>query len=501
MKTKLLLLLLMAFSFGNAQTPLFYNLNHQDVTSTSAIINFQVQNNCLTYSYRVELSTSASFSSITTSTQIANNYCNSAPTSHSATFSNPSLLPNTTYYYRARVQISSNLYYSTTGSFTTLGITPVFGTTTAVPAVTTAIINYSLIAGVGSSAITIYWGLTQGSMTNSLPNGTIQNSAASTGTILGLTPETVYFYTIEAVSTNGVAYSSLGTFTTLPAPPAGTETGLLKEFKFDGDSFDTTNSIQFASTDAFYPIAYGLDRFNVASKSLATTSAAFRQCTISGLPLGNSDRTISIWYKLNAISTATYPGPFAYGGASPYNTFGYYLNSVNAVFQGYSYDQPFSFTTVAGTWYHAVVVFQSGVAKIYINGNLIGEISRPLLNTTNSPFKIGNFNGFVDDVKIYDRAISPTEVTSLYNTNTTLSTSNFNQNNLEVAIYPNPTNDILNIETTLELKSIEIYSIQGQKVLKSNQKQISVANLSSGMYMVKIQDAENNVATKKIIKK
>lgn len=501
MKTKLLLLLLMAFSFGNAQTPLFYNLNHQDVTSTSAIINFQVQNNCLTYSYRVELSTSASFSSITTSTQIANNYCNSAPTSHTATFSNPSLLPNTTYYYRARVQISSNLYYSTTGSFTTLGITPVFGTTTAVPAVTTAIINYSLIAGVGSSAITIYWGLTQGSMTNSLPNGTIQNSGASTGTILGLTPETVYFYTIEAVSTNGVAYSSLGTFTTLPTPPAGTETGLLKEFKFDGDSFDTTNSIQFASTDAFYPIAYGLDRFNVASKSLATTSAAFRQCTISGLPLGNSDRTISIWYKLNAISTATYPGPFAYGGASPYNTFGYYLNSVNAVFQGYSYDQPFSFTTVAGTWYHAVVVFQSGVAKIYINGNLIGEISRPLLNTTNSPFKIGNFNGFVDDVKIYDRAISPTEVTSLYNTNTTLSTSNFNQNNLEVVIYPNPTNDILNIETTLELKSIEIYSIQGQKVLKSNQKQISVANLSSGMYMVKIQDSENNVATRKIIKK
>ena len=60
-------------------------------------------------------------------------------------------------------------------------------------------------------------------------------------------------------------------------------------------------------------------------------------------------------------------------------------------------------------------------------------------------------------------------------------------------------NDILNIETTLELKSIEIFNIQGQKVLESNQKQINVSNLSNGMYMVKIQDLENNLITKKVI--
>ncbi|MQP23481.1 T9SS type A sorting domain-containing protein, partial [Flavobacterium sp. LMO8] len=108
------------------------------------------------------------------------------------------------------------------------------------------------------------------------------------------------------------------------------------------------------------------------------------------------------------------------------------------------------------------------------------------------------FNGAIDDLKIYNYALNATEISSLY-TNNTLSTSDFSQNNLEVALYPNPVNDILNIETALELQSVEIYNIQGQKVLSSNQKQINVSDLAAGMYMVRIQDIDNNIATKKIV--
>ena len=81
----------------------------------------------------------------------------------------------------------------------------------------------------------------------------------------------------------------------------------------------------------------------------------------------------------------------------------------------------------------------------------------------------------------------------------TLTSQNFSQNNLEVKLYPNPVNDVLNIETALELQSVEIYNIQGQKVLSSNQKEINVSDLASGMYMVRIQDTDNNIATKKIV--
>ena len=80
----------------------------------------------------------------------------------------------------------------------------------------------------------------------------------------------------------------------------------------------------------------------------------------------------------------------------------------------------------------------------------------------------------------------------------TLSENDFNSTTSFI-LYPNPVNDVLNIETALEVKSVEIYNIQGQKVLSSNQKQINVSDLAAGIYMVRIQDIDNNIATEKIV--
>lgn len=84
---------------------------------------------------------------------------------------------------------------------------------------------------------------------------------------------------------------------------------------------------------------------------------------------------------------------------------------------------------------------------------------------------------------------------------TNLSNSNKMGINSDIYIFPNPVYDILNIETELDIQTIEIYNIQGQKVLNSNQKQINVSDLASGIYMVRIQDVDNNIVTKKIIRK
>ena len=74
-----------------------------------------------------------------------------------------------------------------------------------------------------------------------------------------------------------------------------------------------------------------------------------------------------------------------------------------------------------------------------------------------------------------------------------------NQAKVEFVLYPNPVNDVLNIQTGLDIKTVEILNINGQQVLSSAQKQINVSNLPAGIYMVRIQDVDNNVATKKII--
>ncbi len=75
----------------------------------------------------------------------------------------------------------------------------------------------------------------------------------------------------------------------------------------------------------------------------------------------------------------------------------------------------------------------------------------------------------------------------------------------EFRIYPNPVNDILNINFKgSEIKSIEIYNVLGQMVLvvtnAENTKNIDVSNLKSGSYFVKVKsDSGNSVA--KFIKK
>mgnify|MGYP003601147020 FL=1 len=68
-------------------------------------------------------------------------------------------------------------------------------------------------------------------------------------------------------------------------------------------------------------------------------------------------------------------------------------------------------------------------------------------------------------------------------------------------IFPNPATDTFTIETENDIKSVEIYSIQGQKVLTSNSKNIDVSNLSKGMYMVRIEDSNNAIATQKLVVK
>ena len=50
-----------------------------------------------------------------------------------------------------------------------------------------------------------------------------------------------------------------------------------------------------------------------------------------------------------------------------------------------------------------------------------------------------------------------------------------------------------------EVKLVEIYSLQGQKVMSATSKNVNVSNLSKGMYLVRIVDENNALATQKLI--
>lgn len=68
-------------------------------------------------------------------------------------------------------------------------------------------------------------------------------------------------------------------------------------------------------------------------------------------------------------------------------------------------------------------------------------------------------------------------------------------------LYPNPTSDLLNIETKQNISKIEVYDLSGRLVKSAagKEKQISVSNLNKGMYLIKMH-TENGIINSKFIK-
>ena len=74
------------------------------------------------------------------------------------------------------------------------------------------------------------------------------------------------------------------------------------------------------------------------------------------------------------------------------------------------------------------------------------------------------------------------------------------QANANVTVYPNPTSDVLNISSKLEVLSSEIYNLGGQLVASYGAvSQLDIANLAKGNYILKI-NGKDKVYSQQIIK-
>lgn len=72
-----------------------------------------------------------------------------------------------------------------------------------------------------------------------------------------------------------------------------------------------------------------------------------------------------------------------------------------------------------------------------------------------------------------------------------------------VALYPSPAEDVLSIQlpANAEVGHVEIYAMNGQKVIESTSSNINVQNLAPGMYIAKISSEDGSSLSKKFLKK
>lgn len=219
--------------------------------------------------------------------------------------------------------------------------------------------------------------------------------------------------------------------------------GLVAHFPFDGDANDRTSNALNASA---HSVTYGTDRVGGTNKACAfngTDAYLDIPDPLNKLSFDarSQNYSISSWVYLNSVNTpddqvlllgrnnATSPYPY-------YLVYSRYMNR----FMWQTWDGNGSPGVVgvsnatapqAGTWYHLVLTMENGRQRLFING--VDETT-PLYNGGQIPNGYGNtqnsdgvrnigryagappnlFNGKLDDLKIYNKALSPAEVADAY---------------------------------------------------------------------------------------
>ena len=201
---------------------------------------------------------------------------------------------------------------------------------------------------------------------------------------------------------------------------------------------------------------YAIDAYDASSQAAVTITGSF---TTGGTPPSTTNVVVS------NITTTSAQIDFQT------NTFG--IQSTIAVDYGLSPTTFYSYNGVANTSTNTPTPFTFNFTNLTPN--------------TTYYYSVGG----------YSTTLNGNRVLGSFTT-TALGLSNSEQK-AKFNIYPNPTSDNFTIEMDSTLKSVKIYSLQGQKVLTSTTKSIDVSSFSKGIYLVKIEDENNSVATQKLI--
>lgn len=227
------------------------------------------------------------------------------------------------------------------------------------------------------------------------------------------------------------------TRTVRAAPPAGsTLTGLVGYWSFDSQTLfnepDTGGSVLTKGNGASWTANGkfgGALSLNGGSQSLYDTSSP------AWLPVGNSTYTQSVWFKPTVVSGS--------GGLVGWGNYGAGRRTIalrmienSGGFRHYWWGADLDCSGAqcplsAGNWYHVASTWDGTTRKLYLNGVLKRSDTPGANNATAANFHIGKtccseyFNGLIDDVAIFSRALTQAEVTELADgtTPTTTTTS------------------------------------------------------------------------------
>ncbi len=163
-------------------------------------------------------------------------------------------------------------------------------------------------------------------------------------------------------------------------------------------------------------------------------------------------------------------------------------------------------------WHQFVYVFSETTAKLYLDGVAVDSsaniVPKNYIHQVGNDLVIGNlspnscpydfyFEGVLDEIRLYNKALKRNEIQALYNEGNQLVGNSDVDCNIEIKVFPNPTSGIVKITSVFsgtKSFSIQVYNSIGQffeekVVLNAEGKleeQLDLRRLAGGVYLIKI---------------
>jgi hypothetical protein len=304
--------------------------------------------------------------------------------------------------------------------------------------------------------------------------------------------------------------------------------GLVGWWPFNGNAIDESINTNDGTVNGATLTA---DRFGNANSAYSFQN---QNITISNFNFNSNQLSLSFWIKANNFSTTQRIVTHNWPQGSFSTHFDSYLgnplrlgavvrNPINTM-ANTDYNTPIQ----VGQWYNVVLTNDLTNQQLFVNGVLVNTVSSLGVGTHNGVLYFGGdsfkYNGKLDDIGIWNRALTPNEITGLYNANLCFQTitvtdtllintnlTGFNpvtyQNTIK--IWPNPTNDHITIDNgnlaNLTGHQIKISNALGQQVFQSaiTQQQFYVDMSTwggNGIYFVNLINAQGvTIETRKIV--
>lgn len=191
--------------------------------------------------------------------------------------------------------------------------------------------------------------------------------------------------------------------------------GLISQWSADGDANDQQgeNEGKLSSGVTFTA--------GIIKDAFSFDGTDYVSAPTSGLPTGSSDRTLELWAKL----TSFHKGETFFAG---YGNFGsssqsYHLGATSRTLFFSQWGQAlFGPDLETGQWYHIAVTNVGNVVTLYLDGESVGRSELTIDTPGNTQLFIGGLpvdgskrlEGLADEVAIYNRALTPEEIKSIF---------------------------------------------------------------------------------------